>query len=135
MLSRELAPSPAFAAARNAFQGLLGQIITRISYEPWSVRLLFGDAELVIEGRWSLIAPDGTVRDKDHDHRKREHFELWRVANCEVLDIQFSDDPLPWFVVSVTGQWSLKVSADEDGYEDWTLNSNGSLVVCNGTLV
>jgi hypothetical protein len=99
------------------------------------VRLLFGTGELTIEGAWSLIAPDGAIVDQNQEQSRREHFELWRVVKSEVLDFQFSDDLLPCFIMSVTGQWSLRVMADEDGYEDWNLSSGGALVVCNGSLM
>ncbi len=57
MLPTEPTPSPAFAGTQAIFGELLDQTTTRVSIEPWSVRLLFETGELHIEGIWRLVSP------------------------------------------------------------------------------
>jgi hypothetical protein len=118
------------------FEELLGQTITRVSIEPWSVRLLLGTNELHIEGIWRLTTPEGAVVDQSQEFGVRDGFELWRLAGGQVQDFHFDDHPLPRFVMSVAGQWGLEVVASENGEEDWGLTtSRGGWVICNGAKI
>ena len=135
MYKDEFIASPLFMPARHAFQELLGQTITRVSIEPWSVRLLFGTGELHIEGTWRLTASDQSVVDQSQEFSGREKFELWRIVNSTVEAFRFWEEPLPGFAIEVTGQWTLEVQADDSGFEDWSLIATDVWVVCNGNNI
>jgi hypothetical protein len=135
MAETELIVSPAFMPCRHIFQRLLGQSITRVSIEPWSVWLLFDEGQLHIEGSWKLIGPNGSVEDQKQEFSGRQHFDLWRIAGKKVASFQFADEPFPRFVMWVTDGWGLQVDADDDGMEDWGLTSLQSKVYCNGDQI
>jgi hypothetical protein len=132
MAEKHLTPSPIFLPYHGVFEELVGQVVTRVSIELWSVRLLFEKGELHIEGTWELVTPDGCKVDQNQDFHERQRFELWRVTGKEVLDCRFADEPFPNFSLDLTDHWCLHVTADDDGYEDWGLTSSGTWVVCNG---
>lgn len=129
-------PSPAFAPAHDAFLEVLGQTVTRVAIEQWSVRVLFETCELTIEGSWTLWTADGAVADRDRELGTRGRFELWRITGSQVQTIQFYDDPIPRFAMSLTGGWRLGVLGDENGLEDWGLTaSGGAWVIGNGASI
>jgi hypothetical protein len=135
MTQKEATPCTASVPCRHILDGLLGQSITRVSIELWSVRLLFATGELHIEGEWRLLAPDGSIIDQSREFCARQEFQLWRIAGREVLGLQYSEKPLPEFVLRLADQWSLEVVADDDGLEDWSLTLRDSKVFCNGATI
>jgi hypothetical protein len=135
MSESELVVSPAFEPCRYIFQRLLSQAVTRVSIEPWSVWLLFYEGELHIEGEWRLRGPDGAIVDQTYEFEERQRFDLWRIAGQKILGFEFSDEPLPRFVMQLTNGWSLEVVADNDGMDDWSLTSQKFKVFCNGTSI
>lgn len=135
MLNRRLVPSEAFKPVADVFEALLDQTVTRVSLEPWSVRLLLGESEIHIEGAWRLAAPNGAVLDQTQNLSERQSFQLWRILDCVVEHFDFGDEPLPRFVMRTADQQSLEVHAKDDPYEDWSLTAGNVLVVCNGATI
>jgi len=116
-------------------QTLVGQQVTRVSIEPWSVRLLFNDGELHIEGHWTLKNSDGSLLDKEQKFIARETFALWQIAGQTIVEIRYLDQPLPNLTLKLDDQKTLQAVADDDGLEDWSIVTSLAKVFCNGNEI
>ena len=120
---------------KEILRRFVSETVTRVSIEPWSVRLLFESGELHVEGPWRLINASQAIVDKNGSIALRSSFELWRLAGKRLLNILFSNEPLPRFVLEIEGQWGFDVMADDDGLDDWSLTYLDQKVFCNGNSI
>ena len=65
---------------------LKGATVTRVSIECWSVRMLLGDAELIIEAEWELYNSAGEIVDTSLPLKSRRAFEIWKLTGETVVD-------------------------------------------------
>lgn len=120
----------------SVLSSLIGQCVTRVSIEPWAVRLTFETAELTVECDWRLLDDKNIVRDMSQQLSERREFRLWRLAKETVTLITITEQQLPILSLSFTGGWTLVVPANDDGYEDWSCVAvdKSFWIVCNKCL-
>ena len=122
--------------SHERISALVGEKATRVSFEEWSVRILFADVELMIEAEWELLDKSGFQLDNNHEIVDRLDFALWRVAGRKVSRISISNEQLPILKIEFDNELTLIIRSNDDNFEDWSLVACDSSfqIVCNGGL-
>lgn len=119
----------------ESFHSLVGQTITRVSYEPWSVRLLFEEGQLLIENGWRLLDESDSIIDEDQDHEERSTFNLWKITGRRIERVAFEYHPFICVSLLIENNWRMEITANDDGLEDWNLAFGNTLIICNGDII
>jgi hypothetical protein len=115
-----------FSPYLKIFDELIGQEVTRVSFNKWSIHLLFEKGtELALDGDWTLEDSEEHAIDRNQGLDSRKAFDLWRLVAARVIAVEFSDGPLPAFSVVFGNGMRLTISNDDDNYEDWSLAAQG----------
>jgi hypothetical protein len=110
---------------------LVGQTVTRVALEQWSVHLVLEGAVLNVEGHWKLLDADDVVVDFDCKHAERRAFLLWQLIGTRIIDSGLAPGNALYLVSDVG--FRLEADADTDGFEDWQLSlTDGSMIIVNG---
>src|SRR5947209_5729355 len=116
-------PIRTYPSYREAFRSLMEQTVTRVCLDQWSVTLVFETAVLTIEGVWQFVNTRLTEGDSSVALAQRGGFQLWRAVGQAVQGMDFSDAEFTRVDLHLSGEWTLILLGDEDGYEDWSLTS------------
>lgn len=106
---------------------LVGQVITTVYIDQWSVTLLTLESAVITEGHWTLFDSAGVAVDSDCEDIVRQDFKLWKALGTTIVASNISRDNHLKLVFDNGLQ--LEVRSDDDGYEDWHLNSEGGLML------
>lgn len=136
MQSDNLSGDINYLRSKKILSAILGETVTRVAIERWSVRILFETAELIVEADWKLLDQTQTLQDQSEVWEQRKSFALWRVVGEKVSDLYVCETSFHALTVSFTNGMVLEIAANNDGLEDWSLAASNQAywIVCNGYL-
>jgi len=110
--------------------------VTRVSLEQWAARFIIDDTEIFIESEWNLINESNEIIDRSIEFENRKSFESWRLLFQVAKSVEVIDPDLNSFRIIFENGFGLNIFANDDGYEDWHVNSTQyGMMVCNGKLI
>ena len=119
------------AVPQDMIAELIGQTVTRVAIERWSVLLLLETGSITIGGCWRLIDPHGTERDAQQELGQRKDFQLWQTLGCDVEESKLSSHN--GLHLQFRNGFRLEVEASDGPFEDWQVTlTDGRLLVANG---
>jgi hypothetical protein len=109
---------------------VVGQTVTRVFIDQWSVGLLFDSGSLNVEGQWTLYGRDDEVIDKGEEVGERRYFHLWKLVGAQPVRAEIRDSR-DLILMFNTG-YRFVCHSDQDGYEDWDVSlDDGRIVIAN----
>jgi hypothetical protein len=116
--------------AEKMVADLIGQAITRVAIEQWSIHIVLESSVINVEGRWKLFDRDGTPIDVGSKDVERQDFRLWRALGTRIVQSSMTSDHT--LSLELDNGFRFQAEADHDGFEDWQIAAqDGSLLIVN----